>query len=326
MGDGAGIPLGRSVIDRAAHHRGDPAWLTAAWARGRVVVVDTAAGVTLVDAAGALVLRDPAGVSLDAAEALLDAAAADPALVDPAARGAYFLGVDGDGTPYFAVDAPLAAGPGQRLAGLRDLADRLPARDADLLVTALGVAHWHARHGHSAATGSPTRVRDGGWTRVDAAGAQSWPRTDPAVIMLVHDGGPGPGGRCLLAVNASWDDAAVKRFSCLAGFVEPGESAESAVAREVAEEVGVPVGPITYVGSQPWPYPSSLMLGFLALADPAVPVREDPAEIALARWFTRAEVAAIRAGEERRLPGGARIAVTSNASISASLIDHWLAS
>ncbi|GGK17012.1 putative NADH pyrophosphatase/NUDIX hydrolase [Pilimelia terevasa] len=305
----ADIPLARAVLDRAAHRRADDEWLAAAWSRARLVVVDTGAGVAAVDEADGLVLRGTGEAPTAAAPGV----------------GAWFLGVDGEGTPYFAVDAPLAPSAGQRLAGLRDAAHVLSPLHADLLVTALGIAHWHARHRYAARSGTPTTAGEAGWSHVDAEGARSWPRTDPAVIMLLWDGRPGTQGQCLLAVGAGWDNAEVKRFSCLAGFVEPGESAESAVAREVGEEVGVAVGDIRYVGSQPWPYPSSLMLGFLAEADPATPLRPDPAEIAEARWFTRAEVAAVRAGETLRLPDGARVAVTDNASISASLVNHWLA-
>ncbi len=152
-----------------------------------------------------------------------------------------------------------------------------------------------------------------------------FPRTDPAVIVLVHDGVAGPDGQCLLGSNAA---RAVGRdgsrfFSTLAGFVEPGESAEAAVAREVYEEVGVRVSELRYEGSQPWPYPGSLMLGFTGLADPAQPLRPDGSEIAVARWFTRTGVAAALAGERDprgfvqglaapdlpvRLPGPASIA------------------
>ena len=138
-----------------------------------------------------------------------------------------------------------------------------------------------------------------------------WPRTDPAVIVLVNDGVPGPAGRCLLGRNAQWPG---RRFSCLAGFVEPGESAEAAVAREVAEEVGVTVRELRYMGSQAWPFPGSLMLGFTALADPAEPIVVDVEESAEARWVSRAELSR---GE---------VNMPAPASIAHFLVSSWLAS
>jgi NAD+ diphosphatase len=137
----------------------------------------------------------------------------------------------------------------------------------------------------------------------------------------VHDGVPGPDGRCLLGNNANWPPrAGQRRYSCLAGFVEPGESAEAAVAREVDEEVGIPVRAITYAGSQAWPFPGSLMLGFFALADPDQPLRLDPTEIADARWFTRREMAAVLTGGD-----GAPFVLPMSASIAHYLITRWTA-
>ncbi|GAA2515289.1 NAD(+) diphosphatase [Pilimelia columellifera] len=306
--------LSRAAIDRAAHRRQDPQWLAAAWQRSQVVIVDTGAGgASLVTSRDELVLFPPDQVDAGAER--------------------FFLGVDADGNPYFGVDAvlPKHGADGAELAGarsatLREVADRLPARDADLMATAAALAFWHARHRFSASVGEPTEPAEGGWARRGGVGGQEWPRTDPAVIVLVHDGAAGPLGRCLLAVGTSWHEAPVQRFSCLAGFVEPGESAESAVAREVAEEVGAAVDEIAYVASQPWPFPASLMLGFTARADPGVLLTLEPAEIARARWFTRAEVAGLRAGGALLTDDGLPIAVTDNASISTWLIDAWLAS
>jgi NAD+ diphosphatase len=168
---------------------------------------------------------------------------------------------------------------------------------------------------------------DAGWARLDPedpAGAQLFPRTDPAIIVLVHDGVAGLGGRCLLGHAPGWRSRTRRRFSCLAGFVEAGESAEAAVVREVREEVGVEVGRIAYVGSQAWPFPCSLMLGFTAYADPARPLRVDPAEIAEARWFRREEVAAAYAGERVDIGDGDVLGLPMNASIAAYLIGGWL--
>jgi NAD+ diphosphatase len=293
-----GPPLARSGLDRAAHHRRDPQWLAQAWRRGRVVVVED--GRTLV-ADGRLVLLDPA--------------------VAPAGER-LFLGVDGAGVPHFAVAGALPEVPGAARATLREVGERLPELDAGLLVTAVALVNWHARHPFSPLTGAPTTVAEAGWTRVTADGEETlWPRTDPAVIVVVHDGVPGPQGRCLLGSGPAWVGRdGLRRYSCLAGFVEPGESAEATVAREVAEEVGVAVRDVRYVASQGWPFPGSLMLGFTAVADPAQPLTLDPAEIADARWFSRAEIAAVVAGERTDL-----VLPAGGVSIAGYLVQGWLA-
>lgn len=301
-------PLARSTLDRVAHHRRDLEWLAAAWSRSRVLVVDTVTGGrALVDEDGALVL-------FDAKEA-----------PEVEADQRMLLGVEPDGTPVFAIDAPLPEQPGARAVNLRDVGHLLSDRDAGLFTAAAALAQWHAGHPYSSSTGLPTTAAEGGWTRVDEAGGQSWPRTDPAMIVLVHDGVPGPSGRCLLGNNAAWGSGReVRRFSCLAGYVEPGESAEAAVVREVVEEVGVAVRTIEYQGSQAWPFPGSLMLGFCAVADPAQPVQVDPTEIAHARWFTREEIAAVLAGEVLDAGDGARVGLPPASSIALYLINRWL--
>ncbi len=155
---------------------------------------------------------------------------------------------------------------------------------AELLVTAIALEQWHQRHTHCPRCGTATHESDAGWTRTcPRDGSQHFPRTDPAVIMLIHDGGD----RALLGRGAQWPAG---RFSTLAGFVEPGESLEAAVAREVGEEVGVAITDIRYVASQPWPFPSSLMLGFTARVDGEDSIELDLVEMAEAAWFTRAEV------------------------------------
>jgi NAD+ diphosphatase len=230
-----------------------------------------------------------------------------PAL--PAA--AVYLG-EADGVPYAAVRGERSLSVGGRAAdtwaGLRDLGADLDDLDAGLLVQAIGILEWHDRNRFSPLTGAATVVERGGWVQRDpTTGAEIFPRTDPAVIMLVHDGGD----RVVLGRQAIWPPG---RFSILAGFVEPGESAEAAVVREVAEEVGLNVTDVRYVGSQPWPFPQSLMLGFVARLDGDDTLRLDPTEIEEARWFTREE---LRSGDGPR-------ALPPPVSIARHILDRWV--
>jgi NAD+ diphosphatase len=160
-------------------------------------------------------------------------------------------------------------------------------RDAGLFTEALGIANWHASHTHCPRCGTPTVVEKGGWVRrCFEDQTEIFPRTDPAVIVSVLD----KDDRLLLGSNAMWEN---NRFSLLAGFVEPGESFEAAVQREIFEEAGVRVVDPEYLGSQPWPFPASVMVGFTArLADDQDPAALDPDgdEILDLRWFTRDEV------------------------------------
>lgn len=288
--------LARTAIDRVAHRRTDPEWLAKAWERCQVLVVWE--GRTLVagaddDTEAAVVLLDPG--SAPEGERL-------------------FLGVDLEDTPYFAVIAPLPAHDRARPRTVRGIGHALSDRDAGLVNTAVALANWHAGSPFSPATGGSTTPSDGGWVRQPATGdgPPTWPRTDPVVIMLISDGIAGDAGRCLLGRKAEWP---ANRFSCLAGFVEPGESAEAAVVREVAEEVGVPVGALRYQASQPWPNPSQLMLAYTGVADPAVPLTVDETEIAEAGWFTR-----------RELRGGTATSpdLPPPSSIAYFLISRWL--
>lgn len=304
--------LARSAIDRSALLRGDAGWRERAWADGttRVLVVD--GGRTLVRRSGGEVrlVLTPA--------------------VDAPEGERYLLGVDAEGVAYFAVTAPLAGmararvEPPRRIvaplpltvlpegqavvAGLRQVGSLLGDLDAGLLVYAVALEAWHATHEFCPRCGSRTEVRAGGHMRVcPEDGSQHFPRVDPAVIMLVHD----DDDRCLLARGPEWPQG---RLSVLAGFVEPGESLEHAVVREVAEEVGVRVTAPRYLGSQPWPFPRSLMLGFFARAV-STEFDLDPGEIAEARWFSRAELRAALASGEVSLP--------SEVSIARRLIETW---
>jgi NAD+ diphosphatase len=225
---------------------------------------------------------------------------------------AVYLG-EADGVPYAAIrgERSLRVGgrPVDAWAGLRELGAELGDLDAGLLVQAIGILEWHDRHRFSPLTGAATTVERAGWVQRDpTTGTEFFPRTDPAVIMLVHDGGD----RVVLGRQAAWPPG---RFSILAGFVEPGESAEAAVVREVAEEVGLRVADVRYVGSQPWPFPQSLMLGFVARIEGDDTLRPDPSEIEEAHWFTREE---LRSGRGPR-------ALPPPVSIARHILDRWIA-
>lgn len=185
--------------------------------------------------------------------------------------------------------------------GLRDLATLLSDRDSGLVTEAVAIANWHASHTHCPRCGTPTVVEHAGWMRrcfVD--NNEIFPRTDPAVIMRVLD----EEDRILLGSNAMWEN---NRWSLLAGFVEAGESFESAVLREVEEESGVLVTDPQYLGSQPWPFPASVMIGMEARAVPGhTQLRPDGEEILALRWFSREEI--WRERDDILLPGGSSIA------------------
>ncbi|MGJ3263316.1 MAG: NAD(+) diphosphatase [Salinarimonas sp.] len=209
-----------------------------------------------------------------------------------------------DGRAVLATAAPadaleaIATRPGVEPHDLRGLATRglVPEREIGLLAQAKSLLSWHGRHGFCANCGAPTRVSASGYRRdCEACGAQHFPRTDPVVIMLITHG-----DSCLLGRQARFPSG---NYSCLAGFLEPGETVENAVRRETFEEAGVRVGAVSYALSQPWPFPSSLMLGCVgeALGDALTIDRE---ELEDARWFTRAEVRLMLDGAH---PDGLRV-------------------
>ncbi|MBK0419244.1 NAD(+) diphosphatase [Leucobacter sp. CSA1] len=213
--------------------------------------------------------------------------------------------------------SPSAAGDGEEVAGIPGavwrhpfaVGMRLDDTEREILTVASGLLRWHEAAGFSPRDGRPTTPMLGGWGRRDEHGGEHFPRTDPAVIVLVeHD------GRVLLGSNVLWETG---RFSLLAGFVEAGESAEQTVLREVYEEAGVPLEAVEYVTSQPWPFPRSLMLGFRArLAEGADPddLSPDPEEISELRWFSR---------EELRDPAPG-ITLPMPVSIARWMIDRWV--
>ncbi len=231
-----------------------------------------------------------------------------------------FLGIDG-AEAYVALDFSSLEHPQQepvlRAGGefrdLREVGALLPQRDGSILAYARGLMHWHARHRFCGRCGAPTETARGGHLRVCTGGAcaiEHFPRTDPAVIMLVHDG-----TRCVLGRRHDWPPGL---HSTLAGFVEPGESLEESVAREVREEVGldVPLGGIAYHSSQPWPFPASLMLGFHARAGYA-PLNVYTRELESARWVSRDALLSLSEDDDLRLP--------RPDSIARRLIEDWLA-
>jgi NAD+ diphosphatase len=292
------LALSRSTVDRATQRRGDAAWIEAAWADPdtRVLVVrDSQALVATRDGQLELVFVPP----LQAPEGTR-----------------FLLGVDDAGVAYFGVSGGEAGEPANRSAdsdvqpmALRTAGALLSDRDAGLLTHAVALANWHGTHTHCPRCGTPTVPAPAGHlTTCPADGTEHFPRLDPAVIMLVLD----PEDRLLLARNALWPAG---RMSVVAGFVEPGESAEHAVIREVYEETAIEVGQVRYLGSQPWPMPRSLMLGFQSVAKGGQQITVDAEEIGEARWFSRAELlTAIASGE---------LGLAPTSSIARRLIEFW---
>lgn len=298
-------PASTGHLDRCGEERCDDRLLRALWADPSTRVIDWSGDGALVDVGG------------DRPRLALDAPRAGTAPDGPDVT--IFLGRDGSGTAWLAhvsdttatIDAPAGAGapdgPIRRL-GLRDIGPELPALDGEVFMTTQALGSWHQSHRRCPRCGAPTVPVQAGWVRrCEADGSEHYPRTDPAVIMAITD----PDDRLLLARAPAWPS---NRRSVLAGFVEPGERLEAAVAREVAEEVGLHIHDIAYFGSQPWPFPASLMLGFTARTqDPHLVI--DDAEIVAAEWYTRAALRDAVATESLGLPG--------QLSIARRLIEAW---
>jgi NAD+ diphosphatase len=277
------IVFGGAALDRAPLERRDPAWLAARRA----------------DPSARSVLMSERGIWVDGGRLLLEAPSED----------ALFLGLAGE-TPLFADDVSGAEPREGRPAGLREAATELPADEAALAGYAGSLLSWHRRHRFCANCGAPTEQRDGGHERhCPACDTHHFPRTDPVAIVRVTDAQD----RLLLGRQARWPEG---RFSLLAGYVEPGETLEQAVRREVLEESGVELGEVSYLASQPWPFPSSLMLGFSAIATGGEPAPAD-GELAEVRWFGRDEV-------ERAAGGEGPLMLAPRYSIARRLIDAWL--
>ncbi|WCB95015.1 NADH pyrophosphatase [Baekduia alba] len=227
-------------------------------------------------------------------------------------RDAIFLGVGDEGAPVFAIERDAV-----ELTGLRELAVSLPAQQLGVIAYASAMANWARATRFCGTCGLATEPREGGHVRACGNGHQHHPRTDPVVIMLVTDG-----DRALLGRQAGWPAG---RYSALAGFVEPGERLEDAVAREVEEESGLAVRDVRYIASQPWPFPVSLMLGFHATYAGGEIHRADE-ELEDVSWFTRAEIAAAVPGDMLWIDGAAsdRLMLPPPTAIARLLIDHWV--
>ncbi len=311
------LALARGTLDRAGLRRKDPELLPSLLNDPSTRVVEFVEGRALViesDRDLNLFLRSPAP--------------------DDMVRLAAFLGQDGEGTAYVGVvgEAPDEPAGSQSATSqwattqlsttqpanshpatlqwrtLREVGTLLSDRDAGLFATMLGLANWHASHTHCPRCGATTEPDQSGWTRrCTKDGSEHYPRTDPAVIMAVTD----VDDRLLLARSPNWPEG---RLSVLAGFVEPGESLEAAVAREVLEEVGVVVERVRYLGNQPWPFPSSLMVGFTSRTlDPTIHL--DMEEIVEAVWVNR--------GELREMVRAGRFGISPTVSIARRIIEHW---
>ena len=266
----------------------------------------------------ALLLRvDDRNQILIAEERVVLGAAA--AFADKPPGDAVFLGRIADGRHVWAVRAALEA-PTDVAARVVDprRSTRFDDVSAQLVACALSLLNWHDNSQFSAHDGSPTTSIRAGWARRNLlTGHEEFPRIDPAVICLVHDGYD----RAVLARQTMWPP---RLFSLLAGFVEAGESFESCVVREIAEEIGLNVRDVEYLGSQPWPFPRSLMIGFHALGDPEQEFSFNDGEIAEADWFTRAEVRAALEEGDWGSDSTSRLLLPGSISIAREIIESWV--
>ena len=279
-----------SPLDRRTDKRGDPAFIAAALADPKTRIVVFSNGECLLESPDDWRLRLLRSAELEAAGIAL--------------RPPVFLGTDADAA-WFAVD--VAANQRGLIDGAhfaeiwRDVA-RLPADEAAIFAYAKAMLEWHARHRYCGRSGVENTIASAGHRLLGSDEHAQFPRVDPAIIVLVHRG-----ERCLLARKAGWPEG---RYATIAGFVEPGESLEAAVQREVKEETDIDIEDVEYMASQPWPFPSSLMVGFHASARSEAICLTDQ-ELADARWFSREQIAA---GEVRIPP---------STSISFYLIEQW---
>lgn len=314
--------LARVAADRSEELRADPQALLDGWPSARVLVVDVRGRTPVPEGGSVLALRTasdigpeppPSGVFLGRMAdgdfwAVLDAPEPDGEVVEHAGR--------------FGVPVANVVAGGEVWVGLREYGDQLDDLGAGLFTTALALRSWYRRAQFCAKCGSKTEVVSAGWaSRCTGCAREEYPRTDPAVICLVHDDVGVNGEHVLLARGAGWPEWA---RSVLAGFVEAGESLEACVVREIREEVGVTVRDVRYLGSQPWPFPRSIMLGFAARASRDDPLDLADGEIEAARWFSRSEVQEAFARAEKPLePGSSALRLPGNASIARVMLEAW---
>jgi NAD+ diphosphatase len=297
--------LSRVGADRADQLRTDVDAATAGWAEAALLRVDSRNQVLVAD--GRVVLGSAA------------------ARADKPPPDAVFLGRIESGRHVWAIRGALEApdDPDVRaeVVNLRSLGPIFDDTSSQLVSSAIALLNWHDGSRFSAVDGSPTKPSRAGWSRVNpVTGHEEFPRIDPAVICLVHDGGD----RAVLARQAVWPE---RMFSLLAGFVEAGESFEVCVAREIREEIGLTVRDVRYLGSQPWPFPRSLMVGFHALGDPDEEFSFNDGEIAEAAWFTRDEIrAALDAGDWGSAASQqSKLLLPGSISIARVIIESWAA-
>ncbi|WP_435256525.1 NAD(+) diphosphatase [Thioclava sp. FR2] len=307
------LTFGGSELDRAAHLRADPAKQESLFREGKILPI----------------WRGKILMGLDSALSWVDAG--HP--VVRTAESVVFLGLD-NGSPCFAADIsawqpagvpipqpPLFLDPSEQqhpdlpkehlFCELRAVMLRLSAVEAELAATARAILQWHKSHGFCAACGQASDIVQAGWQRsCPSCKTQHFPRTDPVVIMLVTKG-----NAALMGRSPGWPEG---MYSCLAGFIEPGETIEAAVRREVFEEAGIRIGTVNYVASQPWPFPASLMLGCKAEAI-SEDIQVDPAELEDARWVSREEMVTVLAGLHPMMKPARK------GAIAHFLIENWLA-
>lgn len=292
--------FGGNPLNRASERRRDTSWIES-------LLADPAARI--------LPLTDLKPLTLGGNAPALDWQPIEP-WRETIAHGAtlIFLGLDAT-RPYFAIDAGTTDGAKRETFDARTLAPLLPTGEAAILAEARSLIDWHSRHGYCAQCGSPTRVTAAGWVRrCPECKASHYPRSDPVTIMLVV--------RREVALLGRNKRRAGSRFSCLAGFMEPGETIEEAVRREVHEESGIEVGRVKYLACQPWPFPSTLMMGFLC-EGLTEEITIDPEEIAEARWFERDH---IRAMVERAATGPddpTQLSIPGPVAIAHHLCRRW---
>ncbi|MDO3402646.1 NAD(+) diphosphatase [Mycolicibacterium neoaurum] len=293
--------LSRVGADRADTLRTDVDAAIAGWPDARILRVDHRNQVLI--AGGSVVLGSATSLG------------------DAPPEQAVFLGRLADGRHVWAIRAALEAPEDPSLqAEVLDLRRAGPVFDdasAQLVSTATALLNWHDHSRFSPVDGAPTKPIKAGWSRINpATGHEEFPRIDPAVICLVHDGHD----RAVLARQGVWPE---RMFSILAGFVEAGESFETCVVREIAEEIGLTVTDVQYLGSQPWPFPRSLMVGFHALGDPEQPFAFNDGEIAEADWFTRAEIRDALENGDWSSTSPSRVLLPGSISIAREIIESW---